>query len=145
VLGAFDAGAALVSYVGHGSQSLWASEAILRSIDVALLQPQARQPLMLTMTCSNGYFISPYLNGLAERFVLERDKGAIAAFSPSGLSLDEAAHLYHRALVQELESGRHERLGDLVLAAQKAYADTGAFPELLSLYHLFADPALRVR
>jgi hypothetical protein len=145
VLGAFDAGAGLVSYVGHGSQALWASESILRSIDVALLQPQARQPLMLTMTCSNGYFISPWLNGIAERFVLEGGKGAIAAFSPSGLSLDEAAHLYHRALVQELESGRHERLGDLVLAAQKDYADTGAFPELLGIYHLFADPALDIR
>jgi hypothetical protein len=145
VLGAFDAGASLVSYVGHGSQSLWASESILRSIDVPLLKPQPRQPLMLTMTCSNGYFISPWMNGLSERFVLEADKGAIAAFSPSGLSLDEAAHLYHRALVLELQSGRHERLGDLVLGAQTAYADTGAFPELLSIYHLFADPALRIQ
>jgi hypothetical protein len=145
VLGAFDAGAGLVSYVGHGSQALWASESILRSIDVALLQPQAKQPLMLTMTCSNGYFISPWLNGIAERFVLEGGKGAFASFSPSGLSLDEAAHLYHRALVHELQSGRHERLGDLVMAAQKAYSDTGAFPELLSIYHLFADPALGMR
>ena len=145
VLSAFDAGASLVSYVGHGSQALWASESILRSIDVALLQPQPRQPLMLTMTCSNGYFVSPFLNGIAERFVLEPDKGAIAAFSPSGLSLDSAAHLFHRALVQELEAGRHERLGDLILAAQGHYADTGAFPELLSIYHLFADPALRIR
>ena len=145
VLNAFNAGASLVSYVGHGSQALWASEGVLRSIDIALLQPQPRQPLLLTMTCSNGYFISPFLNGISERFVLEPDKGAIAAFSPSGLSLDEAAHLYHRALVQELVSRRHARLGDLVLAAQKDYADTGAFPELLSLYHLFGDPALQVR
>jgi hypothetical protein len=145
VLSAFDAGASLVSYVGHGSQALWASERILLSIDVAQLSPQPRQPLMLTMTCSNGYFISPFLNGISERFVLERDKGAIAAFTPSGLSLDEAAHLYHRALVGELVSRRHARLGDLVLAAQRDYADTGAFPELLSLYHLFADPALRIR
>jgi hypothetical protein len=145
VIGAFDAGASLVSYVGHGSQGLWASEGILRSNDVGLMTPQARQPLLLTMTCSNGYFLSPGQNALSERLVLAGDKGAIAAFAPSGLSLDDAAHLYHRALVQELQSGRHERLGDLVLAAQRAYSDTGAFPELLSLYHLFADPALRVR
>ncbi len=145
VLGAFDAGASLVSYVGHGAQASWASEGILRSIDVALLQPQPRQPLLLTMTCSNGYFVSPFLNGISERFVLERDKGAIAAFSPSGLSLDAAAHLFHRAFVGALESRQHDRLGDVVLAAQQGYAETGAFPELLSLYHLFGDPALRVR
>ncbi len=145
VLNAFNTGASLLSYVGHGSQGVWASEGILRASDVALLQPQPRQPLLLTMTCSNGYFISPWSNALSERLVLAQDKGAIAAFSPSGLSLDAAAHLFHRALVQELEHGGHERLGDLVLAAQKEYADTGAFPELLSIYHLFADPALKVR
>jgi thiamine phosphate synthase YjbQ (UPF0047 family) len=30
-------------------------------------------------------------------------------------------------------------------AAQSACADSGAFPELLSIYHLFGDPALRIR
>ena len=65
------------------------------------------------MTCSNGYFISPWGNAIAERLTLAPDRGAIAAFSPSGLSLDEAAHLYHRALVTELEQGTHQRLGDL--------------------------------
>ena len=58
------------------------------------------------MTCSNGYFVSPFGNSLVERLALAPDKGAIAAFSPTGLSLDAAAHLYHRALAQELESGQ---------------------------------------
>ena len=37
------------------------------------------------------------------------------------------------------------RLGDAVLAAQEKYAGTGAFPELLSIYHLLGDPALKLR
>jgi hypothetical protein len=41
-------------------------------------------------------------------------------------------------------SGEHARLGDAVLEAQKRYADTGAFPELLAIYHLFGDPALEL-
>jgi len=53
-----------------------------------------------------------------------------------------------QALLQELvnrnHGGNHERLGDAVLAAQEAYAETGAFPEL-SIYHLLGDPALRLR
>jgi len=36
-------------------------------------------------------------------------------------------------------------LGDAVMAAQEAYAATGAFPELLQIYHLLGDPALRLR
>ena len=72
-------------------------------------------------------------------------KGAVAAVSPSGLSLDEPAHLFHKALVQHLRSGAHSRLGDALLAAQADYATSGAFPELLDIYHLFGDPAMRVR
>jgi hypothetical protein len=32
-----------------------------------------------------------------------------------------------------------------VLAAQRAYAEAGPMPELLDIYHLFGDPALRLR
>ena len=40
----------------------------------------------------------------------------------------------------EIVSGGHDRLGDAVLAAQAAYAETGVMPELLAVYHLFGDP-----
>ena len=59
-----------MSYVGHGSSGLWASEGILRSPEVASFAPQPAQPLVLTMTCSNGYFLSPFNNSLAESLVL---------------------------------------------------------------------------
>jgi len=58
--------------------------------------------------------------------------------------LNSAAHVYEKAVFLELISGRHERLGDAILAAQRAYAETGELPELLSIYHIFGDPALRI-
>ncbi len=97
------------------------------------------------MNCLNGYFHFPYFNSLAEELVQAKDKGAIATFSPSGLSLNGPANLYHHALLQELFNGSHGRLGDAVLAAQERYAVTGAFPELLTIYHLLGDPALELR
>ena len=45
----------------------------------------------------------------------------------------------------ELTNGRHQRLGDALTAAQKAYAQTGLMPELLSVYHLLGDPATKTR
>ena len=45
----------------------------------------------------------------------------------------------------EIVSGQHPRLGDAVLAAQKTYALTGLMPELLSVYHLLGDPAMKIR
>ena len=45
----------------------------------------------------------------------------------------------------EIISRRHARLGDAVLAAQRAYAVAGLMPELLSVYHLLGDPATTIR
>jgi hypothetical protein len=140
-----DQGASLLSYVGHGSTAVWASENVWNNLDIDALLPQSEQPVLLTMNCLNGFFHFPPLNSLAEQFLKAEGKGAVAAFSPSGLSLDAPAHVLHKALLSELVSGRHERLGDAILAAQGAYADSGAFPELLVIYHLFGDPAMKVR
>jgi hypothetical protein len=145
ILAAFDDGASLLSYVGHGGIHLWADENVFNTGDVASLSTQPRQPLLLTMNCLNGYFHFPYYDSLAESLVKAERKGAIAAFSPSGLSLNEPAHRFHQALLDALFAGTHERLGDAVLAAQERYAATGAFPELLSIYHLLGDPAMTLR
>jgi hypothetical protein len=142
---ALDQGASFLSYVGHGSTAVWASENVWNNLDVNALLPQPRQPILFTMNCLNGFFHFPPLNSLAEQFLKAEGKGAVAAFSPSGLSLDAPAHVLHKALLAEILSGRHERLGDAVLAAQGTYADSGSFPELLTIYHLFGDPALRLR
>ena len=82
---------------------------------------------------------------LAEEILKAQGKGAVAAFSPSGLSLNAPAHQFHKLLLEELFNHPHPRLGDAVLAAQGAYAETGSFPELLTIYHLFGDPAMTIR
>jgi hypothetical protein len=145
ILESFDQGASLVSYVGHGGSAVWANENVFNSWDTPSLRAQSRQPFILTMNCLNGYFVAPSFDALSEALLKAEGRGAIAAFSSSGLSLDGPAHRYHRAVMAELTSGAHERLGDALLAAQRAYAETGLMPELLAVYHLIGDPALRIR
>ena len=145
IVDALDAGASVLSYVGHGGIQLWAQENLFQSSQVGSLSPQSAQPLVLTLNCLNGYFHFPYFNSLSEELLKAEGKGAIAAFSPSGLSLNEPAHIFHEALLRELVSGERERLGDAVVAAQESYAASGAFPELLRIYHLLGDPALMLR
>ena len=145
ILGSFDDGASLTSYVGHGGTAVWSSANVLNSWDVPSLRAQSRQPLLLTLNCLNGYFVASNFDSLGEALVKVEGRGAVAAFSPSGLSLDGSAHQYHRALMAEITSGRHERLGDAILAAQEAYAQTGLMPELLAVYHLLGDPATRIQ
>jgi hypothetical protein len=144
IQGTFNEGSSLMSYIGHGGIHLWADENILNIWDVENFAAQTQQPLLLTMNCLNGYFQFPYFNSLAEELLKAEDKGVIAAFSPSGLSVNDAAHVLHRALLDELLHGDHRRLGDAVLAAQETYADSGALPEMLLIYHLFGDPAMKI-
>jgi hypothetical protein len=64
------------------------------------------------MNCLNGYFVATNFDSLSESLLKVEGRGAVAAFSPSGLSVNAPAHEYHKALVRELVSGAHERLGD---------------------------------
>jgi hypothetical protein len=145
IAASFDRGGALMSYIGHGSIVLWASEQLLKPGNVDSFALQPRQPLVIAMNCLNGFFQLPAGSSLAEKLVKAEGKGAIAAFSSSGLSSNGAAHLYHRALLTQITGGNHSRLGDALLAAQAVYADSGASLELLSLYQLLGDPALRIQ
>jgi hypothetical protein len=134
ILDSFDEGASLMSYVGHGGTAVWSSANVLSSWDTASLRAQSRQPLLLTMNCLNGYFVAPNFDALSEALLKAEGRGVVAAFSPSGLSLDGPAHQYHRAVMAEITSGAHERLGDALFAAQAAYAQIGLMLELLGVY-----------
>jgi hypothetical protein len=96
------------------------------------------------MNCLNGYFHFPNLNSLAEE-LLKAGQGRHRRLRPQRPSLDAPAQDYHKRVLAEISSGRHDRPGDAVLAAQNAYATSGDFPELLTVYHLFGDPALNIR
>jgi hypothetical protein len=145
ILDAFDEGASLMSYVGHGGTAVWSSANVLNSWDAASLRGQSRQPLLLTLNCLNGYFVAPNFDALSEALLKVEGRGVVAALSPSGLSVDSAAHQYHRAVMAELVSGANARLGDAILAAQRSYAETGLMPELLTIYQLLGDPGMRIR
>ena len=145
ILNAFDSGASLISYMGHGAIHLWGNENLLNIWDVDSLSPQTQQPLLLTMNCLNGYFHFPYFNSLSEELLKAEGKGVIAAFSPTGFSLNSPAHRFHEAILEQVVNQNHGRLGDALLAAQGIYAHTGSFPELITVYHLLGDPALRLR
>jgi hypothetical protein len=145
IFDAFSRGPSLVSYVGHGGTAVWASENVLNTWDAPSLPVQARQPVVLTLNCLNGYFTAPSFDALTEALLGADGRGVVAGISPSGASLDAPAHAYHRALAGALASSVHARLGDALLAAQREYARDGAMPELLAVYHLFGDPTMRLR
>jgi hypothetical protein len=81
---ALDEGASLLSYQGHGGIHLWADENFFNASDVGSLAPQARQPVLLTMNCLDGYFDVPYFNSLAEELLKADVPGASPHLPPAG-------------------------------------------------------------
>ena len=146
ILDSFDEGASLMSYVGHGGTTVWSSANVLHSWDVPSLRAQ-----IPPADAPDDELPERVLRGPEPR----RASGGLAQGAGAGgdrrLLAERAESRRPRPPVpprgrwRSSTSGQHERLGDAILAAQRDYAQTGLMPELLSVYHLLGDPAMRIR
>ncbi|HEY0733866.1 MAG TPA: C25 family cysteine peptidase [Herpetosiphonaceae bacterium] len=137
-------GTLLLSYIGHASIGRWTHEQLLVNADIARLDNGSHLPIVLSMTCLDGYWFYPNQPGLAEDLARTATNGAIATFSPTGLGVatshDVLEHGFYDALFQ-----RHVRtLGPATIAAKQALYATGSDRDLINTFVLFGDPALRL-
>ncbi|HKE56253.1 MAG TPA: C25 family cysteine peptidase, partial [Pyrinomonadaceae bacterium] len=86
ILSSLNAGPDLVSFAGHGSVTVWTGAGLLRSEDAASLNNSGRLPLMVLLTCLNGYSHDPVAISLGKSMVLAPNTGAIATWSSSGMT-----------------------------------------------------------
>jgi hypothetical protein len=133
-------GRSLAVYVGHGNYYNWAGEMILRNEDVGSLQNQDRLSLFLTFTCLNGYYAWWHDECLAEKLILQPQRGGIAAFSPTQMGLVEDHEVLARDLLDALFVQGRSVLG---LAVWEAKLKSPLL-ENLAFYTLLGDPALRL-
>jgi hypothetical protein len=148
VLDAIDQGRLLVNYIGHASQQFWTFEHILDMTDIPGLTNAGRLPLVVPMTCLDGYYIHPSPPGsdyscVAETFVRAPAGGAIASFSPTGMGVAQGHEFLNKGLFTALFYDGVRQLGPATTAAKyHLYSNTAAHRELLDTYLLFGDPAL---
>jgi hypothetical protein len=131
--------ALLVNYIGHGSVEIWSSQGFFNRNDVAGLSKSARPPIVVAMTCLNGYFHDVFTESLAE--TLERaPNGAVAVWASSALTSPDEQLPVNEVLLAALLAPGDVRLGDAILAAQKS----SLTPDVRRTFILFGDPAMRV-
>jgi hypothetical protein len=137
-------GPRLVNYLGHaGTTALGFREKLLSIEDVETLTIDGTQPLFSNMTCTASRFAVPGQVSLGEALLLD-EEAAIAVWGPSGVSINAQATLLARALVNELSTGGETRIGPMINRAFSVLADLEFGDEMITIYHLFGDPALRV-
>jgi hypothetical protein len=133
----------LVNWVGHGSETHLADEFVLDLGDIDADMDNGNElPLFAALTCSAGRFEHPLYQSLSEALLLHEGGGAIAAFSPTGLSINYDAVQINAALLESLYLDGQARIGDAALDAQADYrSKPGHWRFMLEIYGVMGDPA----
>jgi hypothetical protein len=143
---AINQGQLLVSYIGHGDRQIWASEGLLRYDDLATFTNTRRLPLVVPMTCKEGYYVEPSPQGTDRSAIGEgivrATGGAIASWSPTGEGVATGHTYLNQGLFQALLQDRVTELGPATLQGKLELYAVGGSRELIDTYLLFGDPAL---
>ena len=146
---AFNEGKLLVNYIGHGYYSGWADEDLFTTRDIPNLQPQDKLPVILAMTCMEGYFISPYLyssgwEAMGEVITRTAGKGAVASWSPTGWGSVYGHDFLDRGFFKAVYQDGTSILSGAVSSGILNLWATGNNLDLLDTYLLFGDPAMQL-
>jgi len=147
IVQAFNQGAFLTSYVGHGQVTFWASEFIFRIEDAEGLINGGRLPVHLSMTCLDGRFQEVGRDSLSEALVMNTSGGAVATWSATGLGVAHGHDYLQRGFYQALYQEGNTILGALIVSGKLTLytGDTlGVYHDLIDTYNLLGDPALRL-
>jgi len=139
------AGAAVVTYVGHGSFDTWGLDTFFTAADAAALTNGLKLPFVFNSNClSGGFHYLPVSGAVAEGFVNNPAGGAIAAFAPSGLSFAFVGSVVSDELFLPLFGPLRDRtLGPATLQVRTALWSRGSIVDLQS-YTFLGDPASRI-
>jgi Peptidase family C25 len=138
-------GPGIVSYFGHGNIDQWRGD-LLTSGDAAALANGEMRPVVLAITCLNGYFQDPVLESLAESLIKAERGGAVAVWASSGMCDSGPQALLDQEMFRAIFAGGGSSAGALTLgeAVMRAKSSIGDRDVRLT-YILFGDPTSRIK
>jgi len=143
-------GALLVSYIGHATKQYWAAERLLDQTMLDTLANGNKLPIILAMTCFEGFFHEPStgFQSLGEAYTRMAGGGAVASWSPTGFGVATGHDLLEQGLFLALFRDGMEELGVAITQAKRYLLDNappGKYDDLIDTFLLFGDPALSVK
>ncbi len=139
----WNAGARLITYIGHGSIETWAEGPLFSTDNVGDIRNGDRLPVLFTPTCLDGFFYHPVKDSLTED-LLFREGGIIAGVVPTGLSVSDSQSELMNALMIELFSTPAPTLGEALARAKRQVDPTSSLNrEVIDTFVLLGDPALQ--
>ena len=142
LIAAWNQGAWLINYAGHGSLGLWGKSEILSRDALQGLAETSLPPIVIHLTCLTGYFAHPEQDSLAEK-MLWHPNGPVAVIAASSLTLSSHQEPFAAALLEALIDPAVRTMGDALLHAQGAPGlDSDEGQEVIDTFSLLGDPTL---
>ncbi len=140
ILDVLNQGVALYNYVGHAGFDHLAQENIFSSASVAALTNADRLPVFLAMTCAVGNFAVPGAPSLSETLLLHQGGGAYAAWTPSGLSVNDVAVQLDAAFFKAVFVDGQKVIGDATVSSLRDLQVNDSMQFMRYLYNLLGEP-----
>ena len=141
---AVNSGEWLVNYIGHGGYDVMSN--FFNTGNQGLLV-NGQYPIYIALTCLVGDYSYPWLDTLSEELVMKAGGGMIAAWSPTGLSINSEAVRMNKVLFDVLFTEKEGVLGKAVNRALERFQAQSElkYPYMQDIYSLLGDPALQIQ
>jgi hypothetical protein len=140
-------GTLFLTYSGHGGVNRWTDESLLIDTDIPQLTNLNRLPIILSLTCLDGYWYFPPASqrvGFMEQMMRAANGGAVATFSPSGLGISTGHNALMSGMLDAIFKDGVQRLGPATIAGKVNVYVGGDGLDLINTYTILGDPALRL-
>jgi hypothetical protein len=149
-----NAGCLVFNYVGHGSETGFAHERVLKIEDINSWKNSGKLPLFITATCEFSRFDDIEINVVTREMIgkpsageivfMKQDGGGIALMSTTRVVYSAPNYFLNRNIFDFAfdrdESGNPMRLGDIIRLAKN---NSGSGPNKRN-FSLLGDPALKL-
>lgn len=133
-----------LGYNGHAAIERWAAEGIWQRGDLPQLTNGSRRPIIVSMTCLDGYWHYPGRAGLNESMLRQPTGGIVAAYTPTGLGVATGHEWLQSGFFTAVYRQNAATLGEAVLASKLNLYLTGGNEDLLYTFSILGDPALQL-
>lgn len=148
LLTAFDEGALIINYTGHGGEQAWSNSRILENSDILQMKNTYRTPAVVTATCEFGRFDDPTVRSGAEIMVMTPEVGAIVLFTTVRLVYSSPnqtlnSNFYDEIFTFDSLAGRMPTVGEVMMRTKNTTFKSSTLANLNSRnFTLLGDPGL---
>jgi len=136
-------GALMINYTGHGGETGWSGEGVLKLSDINNWDNLYTLPVFVTATCEFSRFDDPERTSAGEMVLLHPNGGGIALFTTTRLAFSNSNFNLNKSFCKyayNKYNGKYYRLGDLIRLSK---IDNGSIVNIRN-FVLLGDPALKL-